>query len=529
MSFYSDIIDLILSNRIQSKEELHKVKIKLCKKYKINRVPPDSKILSHLPDNASEIEKDTAILILRKKPMRTISGVAIIAVMTSPEICPHGKCIPCPGGPEVNTPQSYTGYEPATMRAMISDFNPFLQTKIRLEQLESIGHSIDKIDLILMGGTFTSRSPYYQKWFVKRCLDALNGEISKTLDSAKKKNESARSRCIGLTIETRPDWFRFRNADQVLELGATRVELGVQTIHDYILYGIKRGHTVLDSISATRIAKDCGFKVCYHIMPGLPYSDIKKDIESFKTIFNNCQFRPDMLKIYPTLAVKGTQSYNLWKKGDYQPLDNINAAKLIAELKNHVPEWTRIQRIQRDIPSQYIEAGVNKSNLRQIVQNEMMQHGNQCRCIRCTEIGHRSLIERIDFNNDSIGINIIRYDASNSEEFFISIVEKKHNLLIGYLRLRDINISHRHELQKKPCMIIRELKILGRELSIGKKTKKDLQHRGFGKKLLNEAEIICFEDFNKKYLYVLSGIGVKDYYRKHGFIDNGVFLYKILR
>ena len=248
MSFYSEIINLILSKKIQSKEELHKTKIKLCKKYKIDNIPPDSEILARLPSEFSELERETAIDVLRKKPMRTISGVAIVAVMTSPEECPHGRCIPCPGGPDNNTPQSYTGYEPAALRALINNFDPFSQTKSRLEQLATIGHPVDKIDFILMGGTFTSRLPYYQEWFVRRCFDALNGEESSSLEMAKKRNETARSRCIGLTVETRPDWFRLQHADHALELGATRVELGLQTVHDDILSMMERGHTVKDSI-----------------------------------------------------------------------------------------------------------------------------------------------------------------------------------------------------------------------------------------------------------------------------------------
>ena len=268
MDFYSEITNLILFKKIQSKLELHKTKIKLCKKYGIDRVPPDSEILARLPDDFSDEEMETMVSILRKKSMRTISGVAIVAVMTSPEQCPHGLCIPCPGGPKDNTPQSYTGYEPAAMRGSLNDFDPFLQTKNRLEQLKAIGHSVDKIDFILMGGTFTSRTPYYQEWFVQRCFDALNNEESKSLEISKKKNETAPSRCIGLTVETRPDWFRLQHADRVLNLGGTRVELGIQTVFDDILNLMERGHTVTDSINATRIAKECGFKVCYHMMPG---------------------------------------------------------------------------------------------------------------------------------------------------------------------------------------------------------------------------------------------------------------------
>ncbi|UCF50384.1 MAG: tRNA uridine(34) 5-carboxymethylaminomethyl modification radical SAM/GNAT enzyme Elp3 [Thermoplasmatales archaeon] len=529
MDFYSEIINLILTRQLKTKEELHKRKVKLCKKYKIDVIPSDSEILAHLPEDFSDEDRDIAVSILRKKSMRTISGVAIVAVMTSPENCPHGLCIPCPGGPDYNTPQSYTGYEPAAMRGQLNDFDPFLQTKSRINQLKAIGHSVDKIDFILMGGTFTSRTPFYQKWFVKRCFDALNNEESKSLEAAKKYNETASSRCIGLTVETRPDWFRLSHADLVLKLGATRVELGIQTVFDDILYNIKRGHTITDSINATRIAKESGFKVCYHLMPGLPGSDEKKDIESFQEIFENQDFKPDMIKIYPTLIIKGTKLYDLWKKGEYKPLTTKNASILISKIKNFVPEWIRIQRIQRDVPSPYIDAGVDKSNLRQIVQEEMKNQGFECNCIRCREFGHKSLINKIELNENNISLNLNFYKASGGDEIFISLVEENYDCLIGYLRLRDIINPHRYELQKNQCMIIRELKVVGRELSIGKKEKEALQHKGYGKELIREAERICFEEYDKKNLFVLSGVGVKDYYRKLGFKDNGVYLEKYLK
>ena len=291
---------------------------------------------------------------------------------------------------------------------------------------------------------------------------------------------------------------------------------------------MERGHTVTDSINATRIAKECGFKVCYHMMPGLPGSDEKRDVESFQTIFENTLFKPDMIKIYPTLIIKGTKLYDMWKKGDYRPLSTNKASKLIAQLKTLVPEWVRIQRIQRDVPSPYIDAGVDKSNLRQLVNDEMKKHGLECRCIRCRELGHKSLKEKIEINEDDIGLNCNFYDASGGEEVFISLIEENHDAIIGFLRLRNIMNSHRHELQKNPCMIIRELKVVGRELSIGERTDKGLQHKGFGKELINEAERICLEVFDKKHLFVLSGVGVKEYYRKLGFKEYGVYLSKII-
>jgi elongator complex protein 3 len=264
------------------------------------------------------------------------------------------------------------------------------------------------------------------------------------------------------------------------------------------------------------------------MMPGLPGSSIQMDVESFLTIFENPDFKPDMIKIYPTLTIEGTELYDLWKKGEYEPLSTDQATKLVAELKTYVPEWVRIQRIQRDIPSQLIYAGVDKSNLRQLVENELEKHGKECRCIRCREIGHKSLRQKIIINEDDIGINTVFYTASEGEEVFISLVNEKYDALVGFLRLRDIQNSHRFELNKNPCMIIRELKIVGRELEFSKRSKKGLQHRGYGKELIDEAIRICTEEYDKKHLFVLSGVGVKDYYRNLGFKDDGVYLSKTI-
>jgi elongator complex protein 3 len=526
MQFHQEIIDQILSKKIQTKDDLHKAKIKLCKKYNMDTIPRDSEILAQLPLDLQE--NGIAHSLLRKKSTRTLSGVAIVAAMTSPEHCPHGRCIPCPGGPEQNTPQSYTGYEPAAMRACCNNFDPYLQIRNRVEQLHAIGHATDKVDLIIMGGTFTARLPMYQEWFVKRCYDALNNKRSTRLEQAKKNNETASSRCIGLTVETRPDWFRLQHADQVLHLGATRVELGVQTVYDDILSKMERGHTVFDTVSATRIAKDAGLKVCYHMMPGLPGASEKKDQETFRTIFEDENFKPDMIKIYPTLIIQGTKLYDLWKSGEYEPLTTKAASLLIAQIKKSVPEWVRIQRIQRDIPSHKISSGIKNSNLRQFVEHEMKNQGTACRCIRCREIGHQSDKNKKKLTDLNLECIHRRYTASQGEELFLSLEDRTQDVLVGYLRLRDITCPHRFELQQEPCMIIRELKILGREAPLGERTEEAFQHRGYGKMLITKAEQICYDEFGKKRLFVLSGVGVKPYYRKLGFSDDGAYLSKTI-
>ena len=526
MTFHTEITELLLSRKIKTKDELQRAKIQLCKKYNMNTVPPDSEILACLPLDISEDDRQITFDLLRKKPMRTISGVAIVAAMTSPEPCPHGRCIPCPGGPKNNTPQSYTGYEPAAMRAIYNNFDPYLQVKNRIAQLETIGHVTDKVDLIIMGGTFTARSFEYQYWFVKRCFDALNKTTATNLETAQKKNETGRSRCIGLTVETRPDWFRFHHADHCLHLGATRVELGVQTVFDDVLSVIKRGHTVTDSIHATRIAKDSGFKVCYHMMPGLPGCNAQRDIDAFRMIFNDPRFKPDMIKIYPTLVIKGTELYDLWSLGEYKSLSTQQAVQRIAKIKEKIPRWMRIQRIQRDIPIPHVSSGVKKGNLRQLIERNMSDHGKNCSCIRCREIGHRTLKKPFNPADNQIVLCKQRYEASEGTVVFLSLEDKTQDVIIGYLRLRDIISSHRHELVKEPSMILREVKVLGRELPLGTKTDQGMQHRGYGKKLIKEAERICIEDFDKKKLFVLSGVGVKEYYRKLGFSDDGVYLSK---
>jgi len=529
MSFYDEVTDLILSQKIRSKEELHRAKIKLCKKYKVDNIPSDSDILARLPDDVSDEEKEMAVSILRRKPMRTISGVAIVAVMTSPEACPHGRCIPCPGGPDAGTPQSYTGHEPAAMRGLLNDFDPYLQTKSRIEQLKAIGHPVDKIDFIIMGGTFTARNPYYQEWFVKRCFDGLNKKNSKNLSEAKKINETAKSRCIGLTVETRPDWFRIRHCDVSLLWGATRVELGIQTIYDDILYNMNRGHTVNDSIMATRIAKDAGLKVTYHIMPNLIGSNFKRDANAFRKIFNNDCFKPDSIKIYPTLVIQGTKLYKMLKNGEYEPYSEEKVVKLISEVKKTIPKWVRVQRVQRDIPSNLIFSGIKKSNLRQIIQEKIHNQNFKCRCIRCREVGHIRLKLGLEPKVKDIKLLMEKYTASEGEELFLSYEDVEQDILIAFLRLRSPSEKvYRSEIVEKRGMIVRELHVYGPMNPLDNSIKNGWQHRGYGKQLLQNAERIAKEEYDAKKIVVISGVGVKNYYLKQGYIRDGAYVSKIL-
>ena len=529
MDFYSEIIELILSKKIQGKEELHKAKIRLCKKYSISVIPPDSKILARLPDDFSDEQKEYATSLLRKKATRSISGVAVVAVMTSPAECPHGLCIPCPGGPSAGTPQSYTGHEPAALRASLNDFDPFLQTRNRIEQLKAIGHPVDKIDFIIMGGTFTARDPFYQDWFVKRCFDGLNNKNSKNLSEAQKINETAKTRCIGLTVETRPDWFRLRHCDLSLSWGATRVELGVQTVYDDILSKINRGHTVTDSILATRIAKDAGLKVTYHMMPNLLDSSIERDKKAFKMLFKNDCFKPDGLKIYPTLVTKGTRLYEMLEKNEYRPYSQENVIELISGVKKIIPKWVRIQRVQRDIPSNLIISGVKNSNLRQIIHKNLQNKSFKCRCIRCREVGHVKLKRNIEPNIDNIKLLTEKYFASDGEEIFFSYEDTKQDILIAFLRLRyPSEKAYRSEITEKNAMIVRELHVYGPMNPLNKKIKNGWQHKGYGKQLLKIAEKTAGERYDAKKIVIISGVGVKNYYYKNGYKRDGPYVSKIL-
>ncbi|RLE57094.1 MAG: tRNA uridine(34) 5-carboxymethylaminomethyl modification radical SAM/GNAT enzyme Elp3 [Candidatus Methanomethylicota archaeon] len=472
----------------------------------------------------------------KRKPVRTISGVTVVAVMSKPLPCPHGRCAYCPGGPQFNTPQSYYGNEPALMRAQLCNYDPYEQVKVRLNQYEFLGHTPSKVELIIMGGTFPALTLDYQEWFVTMCLEAMNrypkekpkGWIS--LESAQLRNEHANIRCVGMTFETRPDWAKEVQADRMLRLGGTRVELGVQTVFDDLLEKVERGHTVKDSVEATRILKDCGFKVCYHIMPGLPGSDLSRDLEVFEEIFSNENFMPDMLKIYPTIVVKGTKLYDWWIKGKYIPFTTEDAIELLIKVLPKIPRWVRIQRIQRDIPLNVVEAGVNVGHLRQLVHEELSKLGLKCNCIRCREVGHVMLKKKIQPDLKNIRLLKESYEASGGVEVFLSYEDPIKDILLGFLRLRIPSPkAHRWEIDEKTA-IIRELHIYGPQLPIGMKPIFEWQHRGFGKKLLFEAERIALEEFDKSKMLILSGIGVRDYYRRFGYkhLKNSPYMMKFL-
>ena len=509
--YHRRLTELILSGEVKDKAGLQKAKIKLCRELHLPSVPANSETIERLDEETFRRMED----IIKRKPVRTLSGVAVVAVMTSPAPCPHGRCIYCPGGVDNNSPQSYTGKEPAARRASFNEYDPYRQTAARMEQLEAIGHDTDKIDLIIMGGTFTSRSLDYQDAFVKGCFDAMNGKPSKDLDEAQSFNETAEHRCIGLTIETRPDSFDAAMADHVLDLGATRVEFGVQILDEDILRSVNRGHGVQAVVDATKVAKDKGLKVCYHLMPGLPGVGPDKDLSSFRMMFQDERFMPDMLKIYPTLVVGGTPLYQDWKEGRYAPYTTAEATKVVADMKALTPRFARIQRIQRDIPVQLIQAGVDKSHLRELAREELARTGRRCHCIRCREIG---LMGIKDFRPEEVAWNDLSYRASGGWEHFVSIDLPSQDALVGYVRLRlgdGTNVAR-----------VRELKVFGQMARLGKDGK--VQHRGFGKELLAKAEDMAREaGFDS--IAVTSGVGVRGYYAGLGYNKEGTYMVKALR
>ncbi|MEA3343528.1 MAG: tRNA uridine(34) 5-carboxymethylaminomethyl modification radical SAM/GNAT enzyme Elp3 [archaeon] len=509
-----DIIDHIIAGKIASARKLDYEKRKLSKKHNLIRILKNSEILHY----ARKHEKEKVKLLV-KKPVRSISGVSIVAIMSKPSSCP-GKCIYCPQGD--NAPKSYTGLEPAARRAIMFDYDPYRQTKNRTRQLKAIGHSIDKIELIIMGGTFPSCSKKYQEWFTKRCFDALNQKESTTLKEAQKLNETTSSRCVGLTIETRPDYCTQKHIDQMLKLGTTRVELGVQTLSDSIYKKVNRGHTIRDVKEATCALKDSALKILYHMMPGL-FQDEKKDLKMFDKLFKNPDFRPDMLKIYPVLVIKGTGLYKMYREKKYTPLTNETAKILIAKAMQKVPPYVRIMRCQRDIPKEKIVAGPTAGNLREMAEEFMDDAGMECRCIRCHEAGH--LCYKKGITPQKIELNIEKYTASGGTEYFITLEDKKQKNIVGFLRLRMPSRNPKRKEIDKNTALIRELKVFGTALELKKRNSDSFQHKGIGKRLMEEGELLAKKDGATKIL-VISAIGTREYYRKLGYTGDGPYLSK---
>ena len=543
------IIDDIIEGKISTRRDLEVRKRQLCRELKLSRFMSNADILEYASEEEKELVSDT----LKKKPTRTKSGVAIVAVMCHPHKCPHGRCLYCPESDIA--PPSYTGEEPAALRGRMFEYHPYVQCFNRLAQLKKIGHPIDKVELIIMGGTFPSRDLCYQEWFVSQCLKAMTDfglildnnaefEINKKLirefekdvvktyppndyvliEDIQLANENSKVRCVGMTFETRPDYCKKEHINRMLDFGVTRVELGVQTLSDKLYEKVKRGHTIADVIESNQLLRDSAIKVAMHMMPGL-FVRQKEDLKMFKQLFSDENFKPDMLKIYPCLVTKGSKIYDMWQEGIYRPYNDEEAVDLIVEIKKILPKWVRTMRIQRDIPSTLIEAGVQKSNLGELVYNKLDENHINCQCIRCREIGHKKTNE--NYALEDFRLFKESYTACGGEETFISIEDKNEESIAGFLRFRiPSQNTFRPEITDKTALI-RELHVYGNMIQIGDKNPSIGQHTGFGEKLLMEAENLAIDN-DKDEIAIISGIGTRNYYRKFGYERKGPYMAKKL-
>jgi elongator complex protein 3 len=459
---------------------------------------------------------------IARKPTRTLSGVAVVAVMTAPARCPHGRCTYCPGGVEQRSPQSYTGEEPSALRGAQFRYDAEAIVRHRLAALEEIGHPTSKVEVIVMGGTFPSRPRTYQRAVLKGIYDGLNGARSPTLEEARERNVSADRRLVGLTVETRPDWCDGRVLPFLLDAGVTRVELGVECLEDDVLHAVHRAHGVAEVVDANRAARDRGLKVGYHMMLGLPGMAPARDLEGFRRLWSEEAHRPDFLKIYPTLVLPGTGLYDDWKAGRYRPYDTPTAVELLAAIKREVPPWVRIHRIQRDIPARLLADGVRTSNLRQLAVARLRADGARCRCLRCREPGRGTTPPADEF--------VLRrevYRAAGGEERFLAFEHPGTDRCAAYLRLRFLGRGTDGGLTEP---VVRELKVVGRELAVGAdpSAPEAYQHRGFGRALLAAAETEAAEAGFER-IFVISAVGSRAYYRARGYLPSGPYLAKPLR
>ncbi len=454
-----------------------------------------------------------------RKPSKTLAGVTPLTVVVEPRKCDHGTCVYCPGGEKV--PQSYTDKSPAVMRGMMLDYDPFEQVKVRLKAFSVMNHPTDKIELIILGGTFLQYPEGYRENFIKKCYDAMNGCTSKSLEEAKRINENARHRCVALCIENRPDNCSEREIREMLRYGCTRVEIGVQMPDDELYKKTNRGHTVREVVEATKRLKDSGFKVGYHVMPGLPYSNRAKDLRLFKEIFDNEDYKPDQLKIYPCQVIEDSPLAKSHEFIGFKPYDEDETREILEEMTKMIPNYCRTMRIMREIAPDKLVSGITRIDIRRDVEKNLRAGNEKINEIRMRELGfNRQYYKVID---NSIKLKVSEYEASDGKEFFLEFVNKD-DVLFGLLRLRFSDDGFMEGLNG--ASIVREVHVYGKALSIGEKGSEG-QHVGIGKKLMKEAERISKENgFGR--IAVISGVGVREYYRKLGYElgEEGVYMVK---
>ena len=512
--------------------------------------------------------------LLMRRAVRTLSGVTIVTSLVKPYPCP-GECVYCPL--DERMPKSYLAEEPAAMRALMLAFDPYEQMAKRIEALEKNGHPTDKVELIIKGGTWNSYPLPYQYWFILRSFEAANetgkwkspleggrGDVGQSRTSPKpmqigspssrrdlteasplidlkkelfrqqRLNEHAKHRIIGLTLETRPDCINYHTIWQMREMGCTRLEIGVQHTDNKVLALTKRGHTAEEAMRATELLKNYGFKADYHLMPQLPGATATTDLVMLEEIFKNPGYRPDMIKIYPCTVVKGSELYDWFKDGKYKAYPTEDLLKILKQFKTVVPRYCRISRLIRDIPGQYIEEGNKVTNLRQVIQMEMKREGTACKCLRCREIGHVDIAKIKDLTPH---LFIDEYKTHGGMEYFLSFEDKKRQVVFAFCRLRivDTPVIHPNKKLNSYEAYIRELHTYGQLIPIKQENKKSrkqdhvkAQHRGLGKKLVKKAEQIVKQNKIEK-LAVISGVGVRDYYRQLGYRLEKTYMVKNLK
>ena len=513
-----------------------KVRARISRKYKLKTGPKLVEIIAAIPEE----HKQKLLPLLKAKPIRTASGIAVVAVMCKPHRCPHiamtgNVCLYCPGGPDSDfeySTQSYTGYEPTSMRAIRARYNPYLQTRNRIDQLKRLGHDCDKVEFIIMGGTFMSLDKDYRDNFIKNLHDALSGHTSTTVEEAIRYSEQSKAKCIGITIETRPDYCLKPHISNMLDYGCTRLEVGVQSIYEDIARDTNRGHTVASVKRSFTLAKDQGYKIVAHMMPDLPNSDMERDILGFIEYFESPSFRTDGLKLYPTLVIRGTGLYELWKTGQYKNYSPDSLVDLVAKILSLVPPWTRVYRIQRDIPMPLVTSGVEKGNLRELALARMKDLGLKCRDVRTREVGIQSIHTKVIPDE----VELIRRDycAQDGWETFLAYEDARQDILIGLLRLRkctQTDTTFRKELKSDKIIqasIVRELHVYGSVVPVRARDPTKFQHKGYGTLLMEEAERIARDEHGSQKLSVISGVGTRHYYRKLGYELDGPYMSKML-
>lgn len=512
---------------------LNSLRGQISRKYKLSHQPPLTAIVASVPEQY----KKAILPKLLAKPIRSASGIAVVAVMCKPHRCPHiaytgNICVYCPGGPDSDfeySTQSYTGYEPTSMRAIRARYDPFEQARGRVEQIKSLGHSVDKVEYIIMGGTFMSLAKEYRENFIAQLHNALSGYQTENVDEAVTAGEMSSIKCVGITIETRPDYCLDTHLSDMLRYGCTRLEIGVQSLYEDVARDTNRGHTVASVAETFKLAKDAGYKVVSHMMPDLPNVGMERDIFQFEEYFENPAFRTDGLKIYPTLVIRGTGLYELWRTGRYKNYTPNGLVDLVAKILALIPPWTRIYRVQRDIPMPLVTSGVENGNLRELALSRMKDFGTTCRDVRTREVGINEVKNKIRPSQ----VELVRrdYTANGGWETFLAYEDPKQDILIALLRLRKCSATHtfRPELTSQQTSLVRELHVYGLAVPIHGREKTKFQHQGYGTLLMKEAERIARDEHGSTKMSVISGVGVRSYYERLGYELDGPYMSKTLK